>query len=174
MPRYLNRQLRFAESSYDSTWDCLNPYIDSKDDLQMSKKELEDHCMTEWHRVRICTNEAQEPELWFEKKISLLRDGWYRDSPTMLESVTDFVKIVILIMESGESGSNITTRALARRVLNKYIANNLGTYPPPNTRDELFETVATILRKCWTTVDESDEFNAQPILQAWKALAWEV
>jgi hypothetical protein len=171
VPKYLDIQRDFAEEDYNLTWDSLHSYTHTDNDIQ---QELEELCWEGWHYVRICTNDAQDPERWFEQQISLVRDGWYRDSPTMLTSVTDFVTTVCKIMEPGRSVSNLAERVVARKFRNQYIAENLGTYPPPNTRGELFETVATILRKVWTTTDESEESSVQPALQAWKALAWEV
>ena len=105
-----------------------------------------------WDDANVCTNEAQNPERWFEHQIFLVMDGWKRDPPTRLKAITDFMETVCRIMESvdtnvGKSRLTLKEKVNARQVRRNYIARNWDAYPRPNTNDELFMTVTAILQK---------------------------
>jgi hypothetical protein len=163
VPAYLKRQQYIAESNYDLDWNHAHAPPGSEDYLGdtweelgkggtgLTPKQIEAYLMESWHDANICTNEAQNPERWFDYQIFLVMDGWNRGPSTMLKAVTYFMTTVCRIMESVDSNlgkSNMKEIWHAENVRNNYIAENLDTYPRPNTNDELFMTVADILRKC--------------------------
>ena len=153
VPAYLKRQQYIAESTYDSQWDLATAPPGSEDYLEdtVTQEEIESFLREAWNNARICVNEAQNPERWFDYQIFLVMDGWNRGPSTMLKAVTYFMTTVCRIMASVDSNlgkSNMKEIRHAENVRNNYIAENLDTYPRPNTNDELFMTVADILRKC--------------------------
>jgi hypothetical protein len=128
-----------------------NPDVSNNYTQDISIDEREAYLREAWDDANVCTNEAQNPERWFDDQIFLVMDGWNRGPPTMLKAVTDFMATVCRIMEPvdknlGNFTSTMKERSHAKKVRNNYIAENLGTYPRPNTNEELFMTVADILR----------------------------
>ena len=153
VPAYLNRQEYIAVSFYNDEWDDFHrPKYSDTYKNEFTKDEIEASLRESWEDANACTNEAQNPERWFEHQIFLVMDGWKRDPPTRLKAITDFMETVCRIMESvdtnvGKSRLTLKEKVNARQVRRNYIARNWDAYPRPNTNDELFMTVTAILQK---------------------------
>jgi hypothetical protein len=152
VPAYLKRLQYIAESTYDLDWVLATAPPDSEDYLGLTPKEIEDYLRESWDDANRCTNDAQNPEQWFDDQIFLVMDGWNRGPPTMLKAVTDFMTTVCRIIDSvdtnlGKSTSTMKEKWQAQKLRDDYIAKHLNAYPRPNTNDELFMTVTAILQK---------------------------
>jgi hypothetical protein len=182
VPAYLLRQQYFAESTYDLDYDLATALPGSADYLgeTVTPQEIEDDLRESWLNANRCTNDAQNPERWFDDQIFLVMDGWNSGPTTRFKAFTDFMTTVCLIMQSvrrlGESTSDMRERWHAQNVRNNYITKNLGTYPRPKTSHELFMTVADILRNVGFLPNENGESESrmQVAVHPSKMLEWDV
>ena len=179
VPAYLKRQQYIAELTYDLDWDLATALPGSDDYMgeTLTQKKIEEYLRESWDDANRCTNDAQNPDQWFDDQIFLVLDGWNRGLPIKLKDFTDFVTTVCRIMESadmnlGESTSNMRKRM--QTVRNNYIAKNLSKYPQPKTSHELFMVVEDILRNACSPPDENgEESRRQVAVHPSKMLEWD-